>query len=130
MRDSLRRFRTSTDDLVDKEISQIRALAGTSSVDLEALLKDVIKRYPEAPRAYQELGEFYNGSQRFGDAVPIFERGIECNPTHACLRLDLALAYKGLGQNADFARCLKEAVDLDRSFERYANVLLLTIREN
>lgn len=130
MRDSLRRFRTSPDDLVDKEISQIRALAGTSSVDLEARLKDVIKRYPEAPRAYQELGEFYNGSQRFGDAVPIFERGIECNPTHACLRLDLALAYKGLGRNAEFARCLKEAVDLDRSFERYANVLLLTIREN
>jgi tetratricopeptide (TPR) repeat protein len=130
MRDALRRFRTSPDDLVDKEISTIRSLAGISSADLESRLKNVIERYPEAPRAYQELGEFYNGCQRFSDAVPVFIRGIECNPTHAHLHLDLALAYRGLGKNGDFVRILKKAVELDRGFERYASVLLLTVGES
>jgi serine/threonine protein kinase len=127
MRDALKRFRTSPDDLIEKEISTIRSMPGLSSADLESSLRDLTKRYPDSPKVYQELGEFYNGCQRFTDAVPVFKRGIESNPTHAHLQLDLALAYKGLGRNSEFAACLKKAVELDHSFRRYADVLLSTV---
>jgi serine/threonine protein kinase len=124
MRDELERFRTSPDDLVEKEISQIRGAVGLSSMELERRLADLAKRYPGCPMVYQELGEFYNGSQRFLDAVPTFKKGIECHPTNARLHLDLALAYKGAGRNDEFVQSLQKAVELDPSFGRYAKVLL------
>jgi len=127
MRDALKRIRTSPDDLIEKDIATIRSLPGLPSADLESGLKDLVSRYPNSPKVYQELGEFYNGCQRYSDAVPIFKRGIESNSTHAQLRLDLALAYKGLGQNTEFTACLKTAVELDNSLKRFADVLLSTV---
>ena len=126
MRNELKRFRTSPDDIVEKEILQIRGTVGLSSTEFEQRLTDLANRYPTCSMVYQELGEFYNGSQRFSDAVPIFKKGIECHPDNARLHLDLALAYKGTGRKDEFVKSLETAVDLDPSFGRYAKVLLST----
>jgi len=129
MREALIRFRTCPDDLIAGEIAELRKLGAVDAAVLESRLKDLIKRYPASSKVCQELGEFYNGLQRFGEAVIFFKRGVECDSNNAHLHFDLALAYKGLGQKADFVRHMKQAAALDRSFERYAAVLLSTVGE-
>lgn len=127
MREALSRFRRYPDDLIDREISAVRGLGALGSPALESRLLDLTNRYPNSAKVYQELGEFYNGSQRFSEAVPVFKRGIQHDPSSAHLHFDLALAYKGLGRIADFVQCMKQAVGLDRTLERYAAVLLSTV---
>jgi tetratricopeptide (TPR) repeat protein len=130
MRDALKSFQSNPDDQVAKEISKILSVPGADPAELESGLLYLARRFPESAAICEKLGQFYNGSQRFADAVMIFKRGIECHPRHAQLHFDLALAYKGLAQNNEFVSFMKKAVELDHNLERYAHVALLTVAHN
>ena len=98
--------------------------------DAEDKLKDLLAKYPDDPRAYQYLGEYYNRCQRYGDAIAAFKGGIERRPDNALLHWDLALAYQRMGQKREAGQNLEKAMSLglDASLQRHAGILLKALQ--
>ena len=71
----------------------------------ENQLKTALTRDPQSFNANHELGEFYLGSQRYAEAIPLLESANRLRPDDYSTRYDLALAYKGEG---DLVRARKD----------------------
>jgi tetratricopeptide (TPR) repeat protein len=99
---------------------------------VEARLQEVLKKYPKEPRAYQVLGEFYNRSQRYKEAIRVFQQGLRLGSDKAMLNWGLAMAYLGARKPLDAAECLENAVSLglDPGRHRHASNLLKLLKQD
>jgi len=127
---ALKQLGKGPENEVEKEIMALRAASGISPQAMERRLCALAENYPDSPRACSELGEFFNGCQRYAEAVATFRRGIEVNPRHALLLWDLALALHSLGKRVEAAQTLATAIELglDPSLQRYAQTLLAVLQ--
>lgn len=132
MRLALQEFRKMTEDQIEREIAAIRNTPTTvdDTGAMEHKLRALVAKYPKDARAYLHLGEFYNGCQRYPEAIEAFKKGIEVNASSALLHWDLALAYQRTGQRGDAVRSLEKAMQLglDTSMQRHAGSLLKVLR--
>ena len=128
MMQHLRAWREGESDSVDAELEAARALLSSMepAPDAEDKLKDLLDRFPDEPKAFQYLGEYYNRCQRYGDAIVIFEQGLSRVPDSALLHWDLALAYQKKGQKEEARRNIEQAMSLglDASLQRHAAMML------
>lgn len=113
---------------IDRELEAIRGLLSSVEPlpDTEAKLRDLLRKYPDEPRIYQYLGEYYNRCQRYEDAIDTFKQGIERDSEYALLYWDLALALQRKGHKREAHSNLQKAMalGLDSSLQRHAAMLL------
>jgi serine/threonine-protein kinase len=130
MIEQLGKLKEGPDEKISQEIAAVQALTSASPREKEAKLQDLVRKYPNSPAVYQELGLFYNGCLRYAEAIATFKRGLGFNQRDAMLHWNLANAYQGLGQKSDAAQNFQKAVELglDPSFERYAKARLKLLK--
>jgi tetratricopeptide (TPR) repeat protein len=81
----------------------------------EAELRSALGRNPRSFEANHELGEFYLGSQRYSEAIPLLEAANQISAGNYSNRYDLARAYEGSG---DFARARQEVQAMSAALDR------------
>jgi serine/threonine-protein kinase len=130
--DNLKKFFINNDETVEKGISLIQQclLDPFQTFVAEDKLKKILKKFPESPRIYLHLGEFYNKRGSYDKAIKMFEKGIDRDPTNALFYWDISIAYQDKGDFKSAINAIKKALDLglERSLERYARVLLKTLQ--
>lgn len=118
---------------IERTVIDIEDMVFNSQIkQAEKAYKRLIEQYPDNPKAYLYLGEFFNSCQRHAEAVHIFEKGIAIEPIYALLYRDLALALKNLRRTPEAVDALKKAlhIGLERNLEGHAcNLLALWERE-
>lgn len=120
---------------LERELVEIKEnlLSSEQAEIIEAKLQAILKKYPKEPRAYQVQGEFYNRSQRYKEAISVFQQGLRLGSDKAMLNWGLAMAYLGSRRPLDAAECLESAVSLglDPGRHRHAcNLLEILKREH
>jgi serine/threonine protein kinase len=91
----------------------------------EQALKEVVQCFPRSPKGYRNLAWFYNRQRRFTEAVTILEEGRALCPRCGELVMDLALAYRQVGQGSRAIDMLEEASRLDLPREKQPQARLL-----
>ena len=121
-------------DAIEQEMAAVRELMSRPECndDVEAKLRKLVVKYPQNPKAYLYLGEFYNRGQRPLDAIEAFQKGLQLDPQNALLHWYSALAAQGLGRQRDAVMHLNKALalDLDPSLRRFAETLLRSLKSN
>jgi serine/threonine protein kinase len=132
MLDTLRAWRRGSVSKVNEELEAARELMSSMEPPpgAEEKLKRLLAKYPDDPKAYQYLGEYYNRCERPGDAIAVFQDGLKRAPDNALLHWDLALSYQRKGRKADAAAALERALTLglDASLQRHASMLLKALK--
>ena len=132
MIESLQAWRRGTTPKVNEELEAARELMSSMEPPpgAEQKLKGLLAKYPDDPKAYQYLGEYYNRCERPGDAIAVFQEGLKRAPKNGLLHWDLALSYQRRGQKADAAASLERAMalGLDASLQRHASMLLKALK--
>jgi tetratricopeptide (TPR) repeat protein len=111
-------------DDCDKDLARVHEVLNSPNGEesVEALIQDLVRKYPKHAQVYQCLGEYYSRCQLNREAIEAFRRGIALDPGQAVLHWDLALAYQRLGQKTEaithFRRAL--ALNLDPGLRRHA----------
>jgi serine/threonine protein kinase len=93
---------------------------------VENELRQLVKKYPQSPRAYQGLGEFYNRCQRYQNAIKVFKQGIEINPDYAMLYRDMALSLYAIDCKQQAIETLRNAIELglEKTLAKHAKNIL------
>jgi serine/threonine protein kinase len=96
MYDALECFTRGDNYELQCELAAIRSLteANARPEQIEARLKRLVADYESDPRPYNELGEFYNRRQAWGDAESILRNGIERDSSFAELHYNLGLTLE------------------------------------
>ncbi len=132
MMEELQAWREGKGDQVTAELEAARELLSSRepAPEAESKLKALLDQYPDEPRAYQYLGEYYNRCQRYGHAISTFREGLKRHPDCALLHWDLALAHQKKGQKREAAAALERAMELglDASLQRHAAMLLKVLK--
>jgi tetratricopeptide (TPR) repeat protein len=132
MLESLQAWRRGTTSKVNEELEAAREFLSSMEPPpgAEGKLKGLVAKYPDDPRAYQYLGEYYNRCQRPGDAIGAFQAGLKRAPQDALLHWDLALSLQQKGRKAEAASSLERAIalGLDASMQRHAHMLLKALK--
>ncbi|NJD10209.1 MAG: hypothetical protein FIB01_07125 [Gemmatimonadetes bacterium] len=117
---------------VNEELEAARELLSSMEPPpgAEGKLRGLVAKYPDDPRAYQYLGEYYNRCQRPGDAISAFQEGLKRAPQDALLHWDLALSLQRKGKKVEAAASLEQAIalGLDASMQRHAHMLLKALK--
>lgn len=102
------------------------AAAGKPAEEVLARARELAATHASSARAQQALGQLCNRYLHHAEAVAAFTRAVECDPSDALLRLDLAVALQATGQPAKAAAQLRKALELglDGSRRRTAESLL------
>lgn len=103
----------------------------TSEVEIK--LKELINKYPQNPRTYIGLGEFYNRCQKYQDAIKNFSKAIELNSKFAMAFRDKALSLYMIGKQNDAIKNMRTALKLglEKSIEKHAlKIMELWEKEN
>ena len=128
MHQVIERFEHGVDEEADRELKSIQqAMSDPGQTGaVEEKLRVMLRKYPANASICQHLGEFYNRSLRYEEAISVFDRGLECDPDNALLHWDLAIAYQRVSRRVEAIASLKRALalGLDTSVRRYAMTLL------
>lgn len=102
------------------------AAAGQPPEEVLARARELAAKHPSSARAQAALGQLCNRYLHHAEAVAAFTRAVECDPSDALLRLDLAVALQATGQPAKAVPHLQKALELglDGSRRRTAESLL------
>ena len=115
------------EELIDRYIAETGELFSTDKLrEAEKRLKELLEKYPNNPKSYLSLGEFYNRCQRYLDAIKIFEMGTHKRQDYALFYRDMALSLYQVGSKKEAAYNLKKAIELglEPSLEKHAVKLL------
>lgn len=129
---ALRFYRSGKDEEeeeIDKSVFEIQEqfISGKcKALEAEKKIKDLIVKYPQKPKSFIALGEFYNRCQRYQDAIRAFNKAIERKPDFALAYRNIALSLFATGQKNDAIANLKKALKLglEQSIEKHALKLL------
>lgn len=127
--ESYRKGKDEYEDEIDKHIFETQELfisGKYKALEAEKKLKELIDKYPQSPKSYIGLGEFYNRCQRYHDAIRAFNKAIELNPSFALAYRDIALSLCAISQKSDAIASMKKALKLglERSIEKHALKLM------
>jgi serine/threonine protein kinase len=97
----------------------------------EEKLKNLLKKYPKSAKACLILGEFYNKTGNYHNAIDVFIKGLGYNPANSKIYWAIAMSYQKAGNNQDAISSLQKALDLglDKSLERYGKILLQNLKQ-
>jgi serine/threonine-protein kinase len=121
------RNKKSANDLLDLSIAEAWDLFRDGRLrETEEKLKKILEEYPDNPKSYLSLGEFYNRSEQYDLAIKAFNEGIKVVPNHPLLYRDLAISLHQKGQIKEAIEALKKAISLglEDTVKRQANNLL------
>jgi len=126
---SYRKGRDEDEDEIDKYVFETQELfisGKFKTSEAEKKLKELIDKYPQTPKSYIGLGEFYNRCQRYQDAIRVFNKAIELNPKFAMAYRDMALSLHTVGQRNDAIANMRKALKLglEQSIEKHALKLM------
>jgi serine/threonine protein kinase len=129
----LKEFLRGSDEAVESEIGLIQQLIldPAQSRQAESKLCELRERFPDSPRIYLHLGEFYNRQGNFGKAIQVLNEGVEKDPQNSVFYWDLAIAHDKKGNVRLAIESLEKALafGLEGSLERYARSLLKTLEK-
>jgi tetratricopeptide (TPR) repeat protein len=81
---------------------------------------------PNLIQALMFMSSYYLDNRAYEDALPLLERAEKLAPTSSGIKLNLGIAYRGLGRFDDAKRCYEEALKLDPSSpEPHRNLAIL-----
>lgn len=78
------------------------------------LLAELLKQAPGEPRAHNMLGMLALAEGKFNDAATQFDLAIKADPKEPALRLNLATAWRRLGDDARELAALDAAIEIDQ----------------
>jgi Flp pilus assembly protein TadD len=111
-----------------------------------SLWEDVVRKSPNSPRAYNNLGLAYNEKGLQEKAIEMYRRSIALNPKFSLAYSNLGVAYAGVGRTsmaienfekavalnpknvtayANLARAYGESGQLDKAVENYSRAIAL-----
>ncbi len=92
----------------------------------EEKFKEIVTEYPDNPKSYLALGEFYNRCQRCKEAVSVFKRGLRLEADSALLYRDMAFSLHKIGSLKQAIAALKKAIELglETNLKRQAKSVL------
>ena len=126
--DAIKKYKTDIEEEeISKTIAEIQGLIRYNKIhDAEKRFNTLLETYPHSSQVYLNFGEFYNRSQRYRDALKIFEKGIEGNPKFALFYRDMALSLYNIGRKSEAINALRKAIELglEENQEGHANTLL------
>ncbi len=97
-------------------------------VKQERLLKELVALYPAAVRSHGNLGNFYFGQQRYGEAISEYQRAQEIDENFSQIYNQLGYSYRFLGRFDDAERAFKKYVELipddPNPYDSYAELLM------
>jgi tetratricopeptide (TPR) repeat protein len=97
--------------------------------DSESLFGEVIKRYPDAMFAYNNIGNHFLRNGEADKAVEIFGKAISIKPSYADGHYNIGIAYLKMERFDSAMFHLEKAVDLDpklyRAYYEIANIYLM-----
>lgn len=115
------------DEYIDKALSEMHELFRLDKIkEAEKKIVALTKQYPQKPKCYLGLGEFYNRCQRYREAIKVFKKGLEIDSDSALFYRDMALSLHATGSHEKAIESLKRAIKLgmEQSLERHAVSLL------
>jgi serine/threonine protein kinase len=115
-------------DDVERQLGLIQDLLNdpTKMGVVEQQLKELMVRFPDSPRVYVQLGEFYNHGSNYAKAIECFSKGLAKDSRNCFLYWGLAVAHEKQGNVESAIVALKKALegDLPVGLRRYAKILL------
>ncbi|HNQ87723.1 MAG TPA: protein kinase [Verrucomicrobiota bacterium] len=112
----------------ERELARLQDLLQQERGDeaAEKALRDLIRRFPRNPVAYQCLGEYYSRCGLDVAASAAFLEGLAIDKDNALLHWDLALSYQRMGRKPQAIEELRQALalDLNPGLRRHARTLL------
>jgi len=130
MREALRKCRIPQVDEIEQQVAQIREIIGSESTKIiEQMFIDIVNKHPKDSRAYLHLGEYYLRAERLSDALDNLKRGLVWDNNNALIHWNLAQVYQKQGKRKAAQEALRLAISsgLDKSLERFANILLRSL---
>ena len=101
-------------------------LAQEKRPDARAELDKALAIDPTLVTAMVALSDFHLENRDWQSTATLLERARELDPDDAAIRLNLGIAYRGLGRNDEAERSYQKALDLDPdSLDPYLNLALL-----
>lgn len=105
---------SSAQQLSEREVQRYRQMEPAQRI---SSLEDYVESYPEAPRAWQLLGQAYRSQEQFGDAFSAFQRARDAsNTADATLTARQAEALflaNGRNFSSSVKRLIDEALETD-----------------
>jgi predicted membrane-bound spermidine synthase len=88
---------------------------------IQALARSIIERDPKSPAPHLQLGELATAQQHHADAVAHYEQAFALGGEGAAARAAMGIALARAGRDADAAKSLEKAIELDPNrFDAYA----------
>ena len=114
------------EDPIEIDIRVARDLIGQSKeAEAEALLANLLQRYPHKAEVYLTLSEVYTRGIKPAKSETILQRGVEKCPAHPALHLNLAMALNTQRKRTEAIDALEKAIQLGLGRQRpYAETLL------
>jgi serine/threonine protein kinase len=119
------------EDYIDVEISKGRELIKEKKeAEAEAVLTEVLQRFPAKAEAYLLLGEIYTRELKSVQSEEILRKGIATCPAHAVLHFNLAMVLNSRKKRKEAIGVLEKAIQLGLGrLAPYAKKLLPTWTE-
>jgi tetratricopeptide (TPR) repeat protein len=90
---------------------------GNRQADVEKASRRLLEHFPDHVPTLQQLGELYLKTQKYNDAITLFQRAVRINPLDGVLRDRLSTAHLGK------ARSLVENKQIDAARAEYQHAL-------
>ncbi len=103
----------------DPADGKMRVLLATAQIrqgqfaTAETHLREVLRLWPDIPKANRELGNALLGQGKGDEAIKAFERVVELSPKSAVALSDLSMAYSKIGREDDAKEALERSFELD-----------------
>jgi len=92
----------------------------------EVAARNAIAVNPKLPASYTVLGAALHSQHRYGEAIPVFEQGLQLKKKNPAVYNNLGNSYLEMGDPAEAIRCYRRAEKL-KPEARYHSNLLMTL---
>lgn len=79
-------------------------------------LQQAAKSAPKSPQAWISLGDALMDSQRYGEAVEAYQKGLALDPKNVSARVDLGTCYRGVRQFDKAVEEYRKAIKINPDF--------------
>jgi len=85
--------------------------------------KDVISKYPEKERAYNNLGVLYKDRKEYDSAIKEYQKALEIDPNYAYAYYNLGIVYHDLGEQNRALEAYQKSIELNpRNVDAHNNL--------
>ena len=95
-----------------------------------SLWQDAVRKSPNKPRPYNELGVAYARQGRFAEAIPLYQKALRLDPSFAQAYGNLGVAYGNLGRSDEAEAIFLKALRINpRDGNAFNNLGVLYLRQ-